>query len=186
MAGRGVSDEPAFRAFLDEQRTRAAADSRARARRLRDQAAEETTFTGLLGAAVERGECVTVGLVSGRRREGRPLGLGADYLVLAPRHGAPVYVALRAIVVVEVGRGAFGAGGAAPPTASPRVLADVLARWLGDGPHLTLHFSTADATRRGRLGSVGVDAIELVADGPSPERFVVPIGAIDELVIEPR
>lgn len=69
-------------AWAAEARARHAAAARSRERWLRQEAEEEATFASASADLAERGERVTVVLLDGRRRDGRLVEVGRDFLVL--------------------------------------------------------------------------------------------------------
>jgi hypothetical protein len=97
--GSGDSVVAAFARWAAEQRVAEAAGVRSKERSLRDQAAAEATWSGLLVDLAERNCEVELELRS-RRVSGRLVGIGRDFCVLEQRGRRPALIPVEGIVAV--------------------------------------------------------------------------------------
>jgi hypothetical protein len=173
----GTGDElvAAFDRWAAEQRAADAAASRAKERSLRDQAQGSATWTGFLVDLAEAEDTVTLA-IAGRRRSGRVVGVGADFLVLEQGNGRPALVARDAVSALWPERSAALASGDRPPrldldlAAALSLLAEdcqPLAVTVGDGEEVV-----------GDLVSVGEDVCSLRSPAPARRVCHLPLAAV--------
>ena len=183
--GDGATEDAQLRAFVDEERGRAAAAERARTRRLREQASEEGTLAGTLLDLVEQGASAALRVDGGHLRQGTLLGLGTDYCALRLASGQPVYIALWAISTVRPAPG-MGTGDLGTRTAGEdRTLIEVLARLAPQRPRVGLRLTGDADVVAGELCAVGRDVAEVRLDGPGRPRCFVSLPPVWEVVVDP-
>jgi hypothetical protein len=151
--------------LLDEARADGEAQARARERWLRLQATVSATMLGTLVDLAEAGAGVTIWLRGGRRHEGVPVGLGADFVVVLDRR-EHVTVRLGAVSVVRPRPGQRGGAATGDrPAALDLCLVELLARLAGGRPEVAIAVGDADLLR-GTLEAVGADVLTVrVAPG---------------------
>ncbi len=181
-------NEEELRRLLDEERAGQAARDRARARRLREQAAEEGTLVGALRRLADQRLPVAVHTIAGASHQGVLVGVGADYCALRTPSGGPRYLALAAVASVRpaaeaTGVHAEGAGEADPGPHPAPTLAEMLGRLAPERPEVTLRTGTDPDRLHGVLRSVGVDVCEVDLVG-LPGRAVVSLAAVSEVVVD--
>jgi hypothetical protein len=199
------SGEELIAAFADwaaSQRIRAAAANRARERSLRDQAAAQATWSGLLLELAERRAGVTAA-VGGRRWQGRLVGVGRDFCVLETRAGRFALIPFRAISVLwpEPLGPAIGAttgpaseaatGPAIGATTGPAIGAPASTRrpaldlslpaalsMLVDDRYPVTVVTTSGLETAGLLVGLGDDVLTIQADPPARSLAYVPLHAL--------
>ena len=156
---------PVWERLLDEARADDQTQTRIRERWLRRQATESATLLGTLVDLAESATAVTVWLRGGRRHDGRPVGIGNDFVVLRDR-GEHVTIRLAAVSVVrpqpgQVARAATGDRAAALDLG----LTELLSRLVDDQPEVAVVVGEHDAMA-GTLLAVGADVLTIrVAPG---------------------
>lgn len=154
--------EVALRRLLDDARAADDAGERTRRRWLRQQVEEEARAAGVLSTLSERGARVLLTLTTGRRHEGRIVGLGRDVCALETAKGGRVWVRLDAIAVVRPeGALEHAPAGDARARSDDLDFAQVLARLAEDRPTVQLGFRDDLAALTGELRSVGADVATL-------------------------
>lgn len=150
--------EPGLRRLLDEARADSDAGERTRRRWLRQQTQEEAEFAGTLLMLSERGASVVVATETGRRHQGRIVGLARDVCALVTGEGRRVWLRLESIAAVRP-EGALDH----PPAADARVeredldFVEVLARLAEDRPAVQLVTRGSPVVVAGELRTVGAD-----------------------------
>ena len=183
--GAGTADDAQLRAFVDEERGRAAAVERARVRRLREQASEEGTLAGTLLDLVEQGASAALRVDGGHLRQGTLLGLGADYCALRLASGQSVYIALEAISTVRPAPGMATGDLGTRTTGEDRTLVEVLSRLAPERPRVGLRLRGDADVVTGELRAVGRDIAEVRLDGPGRPRCYVALAQVWEVVVDP-
>lgn len=171
-----------------------AAHQRSADRLLRQAAAEEATFAGVLVDLAERGDRVAVRTAAGRVHRGVLRAVGRDFAVVQPdgRAGSsgdsrpPVFVRLAAVTsvgTVDAPTGATGAIGATGDRRPPleASLAAVLGGLAPDRPQVQVGVAGDSAFVAGELVSAGFDVVVLRRPAA-----VVPVAAITEIVLLDR
>lgn len=187
LKGALVGSDPqdaALRWLLDDQRARSSADELARVRRLREQAAEDSTMAGTLLDLAESGQAVGVRTVTGQRHQGVVAGLGRDFCLLRPAHGRSMYVTLAAIASVRVAAGARAGDPGTRAPAVDRTLREVLAFIVPERPRVTLRTVGDSAPVTGELRAVGVDLATVRLDGPEQGTCYLPLDALAEVAFD--
>ena len=182
MSGHEQGDS--LEAMLADAVAAEAARERSADRLLRQAAAEEATFAGVLVDLAERGERVAVRTAGGRVHRGVVRAVGLDFVVVQPEagdgDGPPVFVRLAAVTSVRTeDTPADVTGNRRPPLAAS--LAAVLGGLAPDRPHVQVGIAGEGAYISGELVSAGFDV--LVLRQPTT---VVPIEAIIEVVVLDR
>ncbi|MGH9116248.1 MAG: hypothetical protein ACRDWW_10535 [Acidimicrobiales bacterium] len=156
------------------ERSVAAAGQRSRERWLRQQAASAATWAGVLVDLAEQSAPVVV-TVERRRRAGRLVGVGQDFLVLDQTVGRPALICLDAVSCLEpasrgssAGSRAAGRGGAPPPGGDRQAtigldLASALAALAEDRAPVSVVVPGGEVT--GDLVAVGEDLLVLRCAG---------------------
>jgi hypothetical protein len=167
-----------------------AARERASARVLRQAAAEEATFTGVLVDLAERGDAVALRTVGGRTHRGVVRTVGRDFVVVQEGDGRPpVFVALAAVGSLRVDRElAKAVAGNRPPTVDASFAA-VLAGLAADRPRVQVGVAGDGALLVAELATGGRDVLTLrpVSDGGAARSAVlVPVSAVHEVVLLER
>jgi hypothetical protein len=167
--------------WLAEVRAADAVDSRVRERWLRSQAAESSTWTGILVTLAEAVTPVVVTTSAGRRHTGLVTTVGDDFIGVRRAEEQLTLLAMGAIASVEpLGRGQTTPVDGEANHSSPVsvTLRDVLERAAGDRPRLIL---TAGGTRvTGQLLAVGADVATVRADGDPPRLTYVSLVSVSE------
>jgi hypothetical protein len=137
---------------------------RIRSHWLRQQAAEEGTFAGVLEDLAERGRPVVVHLRNGRVHRGAPTIVGVDFVALSGPADRGIFVALHAITSV---RTLPGEG----PTTGDRfwrgnaTLAELLSALTGERARVLLVGLDGRDAVSGELRAVGRDVVTVRLDG---------------------
>ncbi|HEX5267509.1 MAG TPA: hypothetical protein VFW24_12115 [Acidimicrobiales bacterium] len=173
-----------------DEEAREVARIRSAARRLTEEAAEESDLPGVLRHLRADGCPVRVTTGPGRTHRGVVRAVGDDYLALATERAWGL-VALRAVAALRVdGAGPDGtrAAGAIGPDWSdvpPARLIDAVERLAGEDLPVRVHTTGDTVGTVGELSSVGVDHLQLACDPDPPLRaagtLYVPLGSLAEL-----
>ena len=179
--GGGDDLTEALHRFAAEAQVGEAAAGRARQRWLEQQAAEETTFAGVLADLTDRGRPVLVHTTAGRRHRGRLQVLGVDFVSISTDVGSDVLIALRAVTSVrsQPRDGAAHSGRAVSVDLS---FAAAVAALAGDRPRLAVA-TTDETTVNGELRAVGQDVLTLRVDGDTRANVYIPLGAVTDLSV---
>ena len=179
--GGGEDGAEGIERWLAEARATDAVDSRVRERWLRTQAAESSTWTGVLVTLAEAVTPVVVTTSGGRRHTGLVTTVGDDFIGLRRAEERLTLLAMGAIASVEPlarGRTTPVDGEPTRSSAVPVTLRDVLERAAGDRPRLML---TAGGTQvTGQLVAVGADVATVRADGDPPRLAYVSLVSVSE------
>jgi hypothetical protein len=154
---------------------------------LRRALEEEATVRGVLVDLAERGEAVTVQLVSGVSRHGRLVLVGRDVAGLVLRDGAVVVLALAAVVAIRTGPAVPASVGEPRRSAGP-CLVGVLADLAVDRHPVTLgvhHAGRGGGSHvvAGTLLWVGDDLAAVRVEGDAPATAYVLLDAIAEVLV---
>jgi hypothetical protein len=143
-----------------------AAAARRRERWLRQQAAEDATFAGVLVDLAERHAAVIID-VAGSRLQGRLVGVGQDFCVVADQRGAATVVRLSALSAVRAGAAAHvdPAGDRLPPLTLD--FAAALAALAAERAPVRL-LSRDAVVVTGTLIAAGHDVLTVGLDQPGP------------------
>lgn len=162
-----------------EARVDEAARARARERWLRQQAAEETSFAGVLADLAERDRPVLVHCSTGRRHRGLLRAIGIDFITLRTDQGTDVFVRLRAISGVRTQpRETPAMSGRAMHLHLP--LVEAIAEIAIERPRVLVVTDSADLFA-GELAAVGQDVVSLRIDGDRNATVYIPLDAILEI-----
>lgn len=178
----GSGDEPDLLASLSrwaaEARVDEAARARARERWLRQQAAEETSFAGVLADLAERDRPVLVHCSTGRRHRGSIRALGVDFVTLRTDQGGDVFLRLSAINAVRTQpRETQALSGRVLHLHLP--LIEAIAEVAEERPRVLVVTASADHFA-GELRSVGRDVLALRIDGDRQATVYVPLDGVLE------
>jgi hypothetical protein len=180
---RYVTDSsPALRRLLDDARAEADAGDRARRRWLRQQAEEEAEFTGTLRMLFEREATVVVATETGRRHQGRLVGLGRDVCSLDTPEGRRVWLRLDAVTTIRAEQALdHAAAGDARAQRQDLDFAEVLTRLAEERPaaQLVVHGSTSIT---GELRAVGAD-VATVLEGETRTVCYVRVPSVVEVSV---
>lgn len=164
-------------ALTDDARMTDAIRERQHRRALREQAADTGTLAGTLLDLAEAATVVGLGTTSGRRHQGRVVGVAHDHVALRTPRARTLFVMLDAIAVVQP-----------EPTLAPMSptgdrdaaqdlrLLERCADWLDERPWLVVALRNADGLVRGRLHAVGEDVLTLHPDGDAMPCLVAATG----------
>ena len=171
----------ALHRFAAESQVDEAAAGRARQRWLEQQAAEETTFAGVLADLADRGRPVLVHTSAGRRHRGLLRARGADFVSISTDVGGDVLVALRAVTSVR-SQPRDGAAHSGRAVALELTFAAAVAALADDRPRVAV--ATADETTvNGQLRAVGQDVMTLRVDGDTRANVYIPLGAVTDVSV---
>lgn len=169
----------ALHRFAAEARVGEAAAARARQRWLAQQAAESTTFAGVLADLADRGRPVLIHTSARRRHRGVLRALGADFVSLSTDVGSDVLVVLDAVTSVRSQpRDTVAHSGRA--VSLDLTFATAVAALAADRPRVAVA-TTDETTVNGRLGAVGQDVLTLRVDGDTRANVYIPLAAISDL-----
>ncbi len=165
--------------YLAEQRAEAAAVARTREHWLRQMAAEDGTFDGMLVDLAEQGRAVVVRSCTGRSHRGAIRAVGTDFCIVAGSHGQ-VLVARAAIDAVRV-----EPGGDRPTPLGDRTVeleADLVTAIAGlAGERRRVQVVTVGGeSLAGELRTVNLDSLSVRLDGDGAVA-VVPAGSVAEV-----
>lgn len=167
--------------WVAEARAADAVDSRVRERWLRIQAAESSTWAGVLVTLAEAATPVAVTTSAGRCHAGLVATVGDDFVAVGRAEERVTLIAMAAVAsVVPTGsERATPVGGERHPSSSaPVTLLGVLERAVGDRPRLML---TAGDTRvTGQLVAVGIDVVTVRTDAQPPGWAYVSLASVSE------
>lgn len=154
---------------------------------LRRQLQEEATLRAVLVDMAERGEPVTVQLVSGVGRHGRFAMVGRDVAGLVLRDGSMVLVAMRAVVSLRTGPAVAPSVGEPRRTGGP-TLAGTLTDLAADRCPVTLgvvHAGTGGGSHvvSGTIRWVGHDLAAVEVEGEGQATAYVPLHAVVEVLL---
>jgi hypothetical protein len=172
--------------LLETERERTAAVDRGRRRRLRDQAAEESTLAGTLRDAAEAGTAIALRTTAGRSHHGTVSGVGVDFCALRQASGRWVYVAWEAIASVRVEAGFRSGDAGTRLAAEDRSLVEVLAYLAPDRPRVTVGIGNTNEPVVGDLRAVGEDIATIRLDGARRDVVFVRLGAVTEVSVDVR
>jgi hypothetical protein len=166
--------------WVAEARAADAVESRVRERWLRTQAAESSTFGGVLLSLAEAGATVTVVTVAGRRHVGVVTMVGEDFFTLRRTEERTTMLACAAVASVEPpgARRPINADDECRRTPSPVTLRDVFSHAVGDRPRLLLYAGTSRTA--GQLVAVGTDVVTVRTEAEPPGVAYVPLGSVSE------
>ena len=153
--------------WLADAQAREAADERIRERWLRQQAADEAAFAGLLADLAEGGETCVLTTAGARLHRGRVVAVGADFVAVRADGGRTTVVALHSVAVVRPEGERPIVPSAAPDQPPGLTLAGLLARAVADRPRVQVQLRDGDALV-GELRSMGVDVVTLAPDTGGP------------------
>ena len=152
-------------ALLDEERSASAAKARSTQRWIRQQALEAARLTGVLLAAAEQHESVTLRTTSGRSYTGRVVAVGSDFAAITTHEGTVVYIALAALTLLQCDRGLEAvAAEDARPAPRAATLRDVLADHAADRTDVSFVCAGSSDSIPGQLVGVGVDVASIAVD----------------------
>lgn len=177
----GGSDEldAQLRDLTDDHRVAAAAQARRREQWLRQQAAEEGTFGGVILDLAERRQPLVLDTITGRAVHGVINRVGADFVGLHTPGGQEALVPNRSVASIRPQPGgAVTVGDRARH--DDATLHGVLTDRAAERPRVTLH-TTATASVAGELRGVGQDLL-LVECVPGDTTYVA-LGAVAVVVL---
>ncbi|MEO6121493.1 MAG: hypothetical protein ABIW46_02025 [Acidimicrobiales bacterium] len=168
-----------------ESRTATAAQARTRERWLRQQAAEDARFTGLLVDLAERELPLSLVTTSGQVSRGRVRAVAADFVVVASASdgGTTSLVRLDAIATLRLEPGFRQSAVAADrPAPLATTFAEVLAGLAEERPRVR---AVADGagTLTGELRAVGTDVVTIRLDGEPPSSVYVRLAAVSQVTL---
>ena len=162
-----------------------AARSRARERWLRQVAAEEASFAGVLVDLAEQGRPVIVTTTNGRRHRGVLRGVAPDFCALRADSGHDVLLSHHGVTGVRPDPRADELAGART-LGLDLTLAEALARLSADRPRVLIVSEGASDTVRGDLHSVGTDVVAIRLDGSPRTTAYLRLASVVEVVVEAR
>ncbi len=168
--------------WVADARAEEAAGERVRERWLRQQAAEDASFAGVLVDLAERAVTVTVTAVSGRRHQGRVAAVGADFVALRSASGRLSLLALHSVARVRLAppeRPVSGGPRDAVEGSTEVTLAEVLAQAVGHRPRLSVHFAADHLV--GELRAVGADVLSISVDGQTSGLTYARLASVSEI-----
>ena len=158
-----------------------AAAARARQRWLEQQAAESTTFAGVLADLAERERPVLVHTAAGRRHRGSIGAIGIDFVSLTTDLGTHVFVATTAITSVRSQPRERAAHSGRAVSLGLRFV-DAIAAMAEDRPRVAVA-TTDETTLNGDLRSVGIDVVTLRVDGDTKANVYIPLASISDIAV---
>ncbi len=168
--------------WLADCRVDEAVAARARQRSLEQQAAQESSITGVLLDLGERGRPVTVKTAGGRCCHGRIAAVGADFVVVCDDNDDQLLIPTASIATISTSPAQRRVTGARlRPSA---VLADMVHELAAD--HAQVEVMVVDERVSGLLKTAGADVIAVAVDQPLDDRVHVATAAIDHLVVLAR
>ncbi|MEM7285090.1 MAG: hypothetical protein AAF480_01970 [Actinomycetota bacterium] len=179
--GGGDDLTAALHRFASEAQVGEAAASRARQHWLEQQAAEETTFAGVLADLAERGRPVLVHTTAGRRHRGVLRVQGSDFVSISTDVGGDVLVALGAVTSVR-SQPRDGAAHSGRAVNLALTFAGAVAALAEDRPRVAVATSS-EATVNGELRSVGQDVVTIRVDGDTRANVYVPLDAVTDVSV---
>lgn len=182
--GGTMDDDAALRRLVEDERARYAATDRGVTRRLREQAAEESTIAGTLLDLAEAGVGVGVRTTSGRLHQGVVRGVGGDFCALRLGSGRWLYVAAEAVASVRVEAGVGDGDPGTRHDVLDRRLEEVLALLAPERPRVMVWSGTDPDPVVGELRAVGIDLVTVRLDGPRRAACHVRLGAVSEVAVD--
>ncbi len=168
--------------WLADCRVDEAVAARARQRSLEQQAAQESTITGVLLDLGERGRPVTVKTAGGRCCHGRIAAVGADFVLVCDDNDDLLLIPTASIATISASPAQRRVTGARlRPSA---VLADVIHELAADQAQIEV--MVAGECVSGLLSTAGADVIAVAVDQPRDDHLHVATAAIDHLVVLAR
>jgi hypothetical protein len=165
--------------LVAETRTADAVRARSRERVLRQQATGEATFVGLLMDLIEAGTEISVRIRTGTTVQGRPVGMGRDFVAVRPGTGPETWIALRAIASVRSRPGRRPPDPAGErPSPGGTSLAARLASLAPERPRLAVTVAGEPAPLIGELRAVGSDVATVEVDGGPPVTAYVSLPSV--------
>lgn len=164
-----------------EARVDEAVRARSREQWLRRQAAEGTSFVGVLADLAERGRPVVVHSSTGRRHTAQIRAIGVDFVALSTATGVDVLIRLGAIVAVRSQPGEAPAMSGRTPQVQLHFL-EAVAAVAEERARVLVGTATTDSFT-GELRSVGSDVLTLRIDGDRDATAYVPLDAVLELAV---
>lgn len=180
FGGTGVDLADRLGAWVAAARNDVAADARWRERFLRQTAAEEATFAGVLLDLAEQGGPVLVVAASGRRHRGVVRAVGSDFVALRTTEGREVLLAHRGLASVRP-EGRAGAAAGDRPAELPLGLAEALAVLSEEGPRVLVVTVPGDEGVAGELRAVGRDVLTVQLDGIDRRTAYVAVANVSEV-----
>lgn len=167
-----------------DTRAEEAAGSRVRERWLRQQAAEDARFAGVLVDLAEQGAGVAVRTTAGRTVHGRLAAVARDFCVLRHDAGMATFLTFSAMAAVRPEPGhRSGDADSARLSASALGLADVLARLAPERHRVRVVVDGGGEALAGELRSVGADVATVRLDGDPPATVYLQLGAVREVAL---
>ncbi|MDQ6909776.1 MAG: hypothetical protein M3Z84_03170 [Actinomycetota bacterium] len=167
--------------WVAEARAADAVDSRVRERWLRTQAAESSTWAGVLITLAEAATPVVVTTSAGRRHAGLVVTVGDDFVAVRRAGERVTVISIAAVASVKPSgpaRATPVGGERHPSSSAPVTLLGVLERAVGDRPRLML--AAGDTQVTGQLLAVGVDVVTVRTDAHPPGLAYVSLASISE------
>lgn len=167
-----------------DARAEEAAGARVRERWLRQQAAEDARFAGMLVDLAEAGAGVTVRTTAGRTLHGRIAAVAADFCLLRHDGGLATFLTFGAMATVRPEPG-HRAGDADSARISPLALglAEVLARLAPEHHRVRVVMDGGGEALAGELRTVGADVATVRLDGDPPATVYLQLGAVREVTL---
>jgi hypothetical protein len=168
-----------FLAALDRwaatQRAAAGAASRARERSLREQAAMQATWTGILVDLAEQGAPVTA-VLANRPRRGRIVGVGRDFFVLEVHPGRSGLARSDAVASLWPEHGVAPPGGMRGGAIDLSLL--MALALVAEERHPVCLVTSAGLETSGELVAAGEDVLTVRTEPPGRRLAYVPLGAV--------
>lgn len=167
-----------------DARTTEAAGSRVRERWLRQQAAEDAHFAGVLVDLAEQRAVVGIRTTAGRTFHARIAAVAGDFCVVRHDSGMATLIRFEAVATVRPEPG-HRSGDADSSRLSPSSLglADVLARLAPERPRVRLVVEGGGEAVAGELRSVGADVATLRLSGNPPATVYLQLALVREVTI---
>ncbi len=160
------------------------AGSRSRERWLRQQAAEDARFAGVLVDLAERGVGVAVRTTAGHTVHGRIAAVARDFCVVRHDQGSATFLSFGAVATVRPEPGhRSGDADSARVSGSTLRLTDVLARLAPERPRVRIVVDGGGEALAGELRSVGADVATVRLDGDPPAIVYVHLEAVREVTL---
>jgi len=184
----GASSIDAFLADLArwtaDARVEEAAGARVRERWLRQQAAEDARFAGVLVDLAEADTGVTVRTTAGRNLQGRIAAVARDFCLLRHDGGLATLLTFEALATVRPEPG-HRAGDADSARISLLGLGfvELLARLAPERPRVRVVMDGGGEALAGELRTVGADVATVRLDGDPPATVYLQLGAVREVTL---
>lgn len=168
--------------WLADCRVDEAVAARSRQRSLEQQAAQESSITGVLLDLGERGRPVTVKTAAGHSCPGRITAVGADFVVVCDDNDDKLLIPTASIATISTSPAQRRLTGARlRPSAA---LADVVHELAADQAQVEV--MVADERVSGLLTTAGADVVAVAVDLPRDDQVHVATAAIDHVVVLAR